>query len=66
MIHVFSFCILENIWGIQGLHLMMFYSYFMIFQEYLFSFFHSEGILFGMGNPLLDILAECDADFLKK
>lgn len=26
----------------------------------------SEGILFAMGNPLLDISAECDAEFLKK
>ena len=32
---------------------------------YVFSF-NSEGILFAMGNPLLDISAECDEEFLKK
>lgn len=31
-----------------------------------FEFFFSEGILFGMGNPLLDIQARVDKEFLQK
>ena len=32
----------------------------------LFVYFFSENILFGMGNPLLDITAVVDKDFLDK
>ena len=33
-------------------------------ENYLLLF--REGILFGLGNPLLDITAEADEEFLKK
>uniref|UniRef100_A0A6Q2X4E7 Adenosine kinase n=1 Tax=Esox lucius TaxID=8010 RepID=A0A6Q2X4E7_ESOLU len=35
-------------------------------EEYFSLYFHSENALFGMGNPLLDISAVVDKDFLDK
>ena len=39
---------------------------FLTFACILWFFFFSENILFGMGNPLLDITAVVDKDFLDK
>lgn len=49
-------------YGIVVLVLYFYYYFFLI----LFSFYFSPNSLFGMGNPLLDICAVVDKDFLDK